>query len=292
MSACTGLLYVGDGDGGRIRVACGRCLSCRSARAKSWSLRCWHEAKCWQHNWFLTLTYDDAHLPEFGSLRKEDYQRFLKRLRKRFSGHCSSPLGDSPIRYYGCGEYGSTTSRPHYHLLLFNLQLLDARQRSRGVFTSGSLSELWRFGNHVLAPVTPASASYVAGYETDKLRRAVGESRRPIVVVDEATGELLSEREPEFKTMSNRPGIGSYWYRRYGFGDLRHGYAVGPGGVKGPIPRFYEDKRELDDPALVEEQAFQRAVFQASLGLDTDLQRASRHADLVARLRNRRSKPL
>ena len=61
-------------------------------------------------NSFVTLTYDDDHLPEYNSLNYKHFQDFMKRLRKSHNG----------VRFYMCGEYGEDFSRPHYHALLFN----------------------------------------------------------------------------------------------------------------------------------------------------------------------------
>jgi hypothetical protein len=70
---------------------------------------------CHERNVFLTLTYDDEHLPIGGSLYKRDLQNFFKRLRKNLKGR--------KIKYYACGEYGETTFRPHYHAIIFGLGL-------------------------------------------------------------------------------------------------------------------------------------------------------------------------
>lgn len=68
-------------------------------------------------SYFLTLTYSDEHVPIAGdslSLCKSDYQRFLKRLRKRLSS-----LDDITLRYVVVGEYGGKTDRPHYHFAIY-----------------------------------------------------------------------------------------------------------------------------------------------------------------------------
>lgn len=48
------------------------------------------------------------------TLRYTDVQKFLKRLRRY-----NEKKGLPRLRYCYCGEYGPTTARPHYHLLLF-----------------------------------------------------------------------------------------------------------------------------------------------------------------------------
>ena len=67
-------------------------------------MRCMHEAQMHECNCFVTLTYEVA--PR--SLQYEDFQKFLKRLRKN-SGKA--------VRYFACGEYGEEGGRPHFHAL-------------------------------------------------------------------------------------------------------------------------------------------------------------------------------
>ena len=104
----------------RTLVPCGKCPSCLSDRARDWSNRCLMELKTSGSAIFVTLTYDDFHLPiddDGPTLRVRDVQLFFKRLRKDFP--------NSRIRYLLSGEYGSKTSRPHYHAIIFGLSLSD-----------------------------------------------------------------------------------------------------------------------------------------------------------------------
>ena len=79
-----------------LDVPCGHCLACRIARTREWTVRLLHESEFWEDTSFITLTYDDEHVPvtyyaedEFGSarggftLRSRDLQLFMKRLRKK-----------------------------------------------------------------------------------------------------------------------------------------------------------------------------------------------------------------
>ena len=86
-------------------------------RSREWAIRCVHEASLNDVNCFLTLTYDDDHVPAGLSLFYPDFQAFMKRLRARFS--------NVRVRFYMCGEYGDNFDRPHYHALLFGFDFLD-----------------------------------------------------------------------------------------------------------------------------------------------------------------------
>ena len=111
-------------------LPCGQCRSCRLARSKEWAIRLSLEAERHDHNYFVTLTYDDYHLPrgEFvdysgdvweSNLCKSDVQKFLKKLRKfEVSQGNVDDVGRCKVRVFYCGEYGDQNGRPHYHLIL------------------------------------------------------------------------------------------------------------------------------------------------------------------------------
>lgn len=98
-----------------IAIPCGHCIGCRLDQSRQWADRMMLELEHTGKAIFLTLTYDNDHVPlsvdddtgEFSwfTLNKRDLQLFFKRLRKKFS--------DKEVRYYAVGEYGSNTLRPH-----------------------------------------------------------------------------------------------------------------------------------------------------------------------------------
>lgn len=125
---------------------------------------------------FVTLTYGKEHHPADGSLVPKHFTDWLKRLR--------AAVHPIRFRYYGVGEYGGNTWRPHYHAALF------------GICPDPTLmSSTWPMGFTMVGPLTPQSMAYVAGYVCKKMTRA-DDSR-------------LSGRVPEFARMSLRPGIGA-----------------------------------------------------------------------------------
>lgn len=185
-------------------VPCNRCLNCRLSKARTWSQRCILESKSWQDNWFVTLTYDDEHIVpvvneetgEFinGQLVPSDVTEFLKRLREHFRDKYNH-IG---IRYYMCGEYGDTTYRPHYHLILFNLPIDDLKLYSKSplgdvYYNSPLLTEKWGKGHVVVGEVTEQSAAYVARYVMKKAK-------------DDTDYDALGLHK-EYTRMSTRPGI-------------------------------------------------------------------------------------
>lgn len=144
---------------------CGHCPACLKARKRDWIIRMKHESEYYpDSSVFLTLTYANEHLKS-PSLIKEDYQKFLKRLRRRFSY--------LKIRYYICGEYGSKHLRPHFHLILFGLppSMLEYYKPSPQYKYNVSkvIDSLWPFGYNVVGSCSSKSISYVAGYVQKKI---------------------------------------------------------------------------------------------------------------------------
>lgn len=166
-----------------------------------------HESSLYDENAFVTLTYSDDHLPPGGSLDKVAFQLFMKRLRKRIG---------QPVRFFHCGEYGERSGRPHYHALLFGYDFPDKKPWSlRGehpTWRSDLLEDLWPMGQSEIGSVTFESAAYVARYIVKKVtgRGAAAHYER----CNPETGELVHQ-EPEYTTMSRRPGIGARWFQKW-----------------------------------------------------------------------------
>jgi len=173
-------------------------MDCRLDYSRTWAIRISHEASMHEDNCFLTLTYDDAHLPPTGSLSKHDCQLFMKKLRHRIP---------TKIRFFLAGEYSPELERPHYHVCLMNCPLPDPRRvapskkTKHPLFEHDLIDESWPHGMARFGELTFKSASYVASYCTKKLTG-------PDAV-------WYHGRQPEFSLMSRNPGIGSGWFDRY-----------------------------------------------------------------------------
>jgi hypothetical protein len=255
-----------------------------------------HEASLYDNNCFLTLTYDDEHLPEDGSLRYEDFQLFMKRFRKRFKGlqpvtytptetvyntfqsdvdgkPISFPVGKRkldpvtsfPIRFYMAGEYGEKFRRPHFHACIFNFDFPDKKyfKKTPGgsrIFTSAALSELWPFGYASIGNVTFESAAYVARYIMKKVNISSSTPhhlRNHYVEVDD--DGVISELVPEFNKMSLKPGIGQGWFDKFKDEVYPDDFVVVNGRQCKP-PRFYDKKFAEDFPIEFESIQFDRYV--------------------------------
>lgn len=235
-----------------IALRCGQCIGCRLNAANAWAVRCVHEASCHEFNSFVTLTYDEEHLPQHGSLNYTDFQKFMKRLRKRIG---------TPVRFYMCGEYGETFSRPHYHALLFGCRFVDSRQSNSvyskaPIYRSETLEKLWPFGMSSIGEVNMATASYVAKYTLKKVYGSKADDHYKRVIPE--TGEIISLM-PEFSRMSLKPGIGFRWLEQYGSDVWNWDNIVIDGKVM-PVPRYYDKVIAVMNPERSEEIEFERSV--------------------------------
>ncbi|AXB22582.1 replication initiation protein [Alces alces faeces associated microvirus MP15 5067] len=209
-------------------VPCGKCIPCKVQKAREWSMRCMLELPYWYDADFVTLTYDDEHLPENGSLVKKDLTDFFKRLRRDLE-----PLN---IKYFACGEYGENTMRPHYHAIIFGVGLSERENKSLGCFYSDNnlIENNWPYGNVFNGQVTPNSCRYCAEYVFKKYN-----GKKKIEVYDN-----LGLQQP-FQVQSN--GIGKR-YLDENMNDLfQRGYVLYHGKPYS-FPRYFADKLKSNDP--------------------------------------------
>lgn len=210
-----------------------------------------HEAQLHQENAFLTLTYDEAHLPPGRSLYYRHYQLFQKRLRR------ANPK--KKIRFYMCGEYGEQFDRPHYHSCLFGHDFPDKVYHAKTgsgskIYTSAQLSALWPHGFSSIGSVNFESAAYVARYITKKITGDLAPSHYRYI--DAETGET-TERTPEFNHMSLKPGIGANWLKKYRSDVYPSGEVVMNGRTM-RAPRYYDRDYKNHDQLAYEQLQYGR----------------------------------
>lgn len=165
-----------------VEIPCGRCPGCIEDRANDWAARCVLEMeKTDKPSHFLTLTFDNDQVLKHPEVSKRDLQLFFKRLRKHTG---------QAFRYLACGEYGSRTKRPHYHAILFGLDLDDLKPFGpNGICTSQTVSKAWPFGFITVQPADFGTCKYVAGYLCKQ-------------------APINDGRSSPFLLMSRRPGLG------------------------------------------------------------------------------------
>lgn len=216
---------------GYEKIPCQKCWACQLNYSAEWATRIMLEAKKYETNFFITLTYDDEHVPILSKIEyQEEYKAhgeiletneikiendgtwkyslvpdhmktFLNSLRKHFERN-----GHTGVKYFYCGEYGSTTERPHYHIILINCPLdinkfydthIDTNYKAH--WKSHELEKYWSKGMIDIAELEWSCAAYVARYCTKKLD-----------FTQDKRIYLNEGRLPEFIRMSK--GIGFDYY--------------------------------------------------------------------------------
>uniref|UniRef100_A0AAU8AUZ5 Replication initiator protein n=1 Tax=Dulem virus 151 TaxID=3145628 RepID=A0AAU8AUZ5_9VIRU len=252
-----------------VTIPCGQCIGCRIEYSRQWANRCMLELEYHDSAYFITLTYDNEHIPityyadsetgealPAGTLCKRDFQLFMKRLRKAFL--------DDHIRFFMCGEYGDDTFRPHYHAIIYGLHLNDLVPYKRSpdgkfiYYNSPCLQRCWSvvekskdgitplaspIGFAVVAQVTWETCAYVARYVMKKQKGPMSEVYQTFNI------------EPPFTLMSRKPGIARQWYEDhpdcydYEFINIK----TETGGKKFRPPRYFDSLLEHDDPDKYEQ---------------------------------------
>ena len=246
-----------------ISLPCGQCIGCRLERSRQWAMRCMHEASLHERNAFITLTYDEASLPSGGSLVYGDFQKFMKRLRKRVG----------KVSFYVGGEYGEQLSRPHFHACIFGYDFPDKvyfKKSSDGskLFTSKLLESLWPHGLCSTGSVTFASAAYIARYCVQKVNGDLAEAYYRVITDD---GEII-DLCPEFNHMSLKPAVGKRWLEKYMSDVFPRDYVV-VNGVKTKPPKYYDRIFEEVDPGRFSDIVAQRELDSCNNMLDNSYSR-------------------
>lgn len=230
------------GDVVPVALPCGRCIGCRLERSRMWAMRCVFEAKSYEHNSFITLTYDEEHVPDDYSLKKRDFQLFMKRLREDIRQDClKKGIPEKKIRFFACGEYGEKTFRPHYHAIIFNHKFDDEEEEIRHtadglkkVLVSPKLTKIWGKGITATGEMTFSSAAYVARYCLKKINGPDAES-------------YYFGREPEFSLMSRMPGIGYEWFKKYKKSIFSNDFCMVRGKKCKPPPYYDKCLEKIDE---------------------------------------------
>lgn len=183
-------------------VPCGTCLGCLEDRQKVWYFRNMFE---WHFNsvqaYFVTLTYDDVHLPmhdisEDGDykwipvIQHKDVYKFIRRLKYHIPR----------FRYFGISEYSpSPMLRPHFHIIIYLKSpvplefMVDSVVKAWSEPYSSVKDNVIIYGRPQVEELTSGRISYVTTY---LLTKQYGEDKL----------YPLSAFPKNFQ--SNRPGIG------------------------------------------------------------------------------------
>lgn len=285
-----------------VTIPCGQCIGCRIDRSREWANRCLMELESHpEGGYFLTLTYNDMHLPWSWyadpytgeaqpslTLDRRDVQLFIKRLRRA--------TGQS-LRYFGCGEYGPRTMRPHYHLIIFGLVLDDLEplpgRSSQGYtyYRSKLVEDCWSFGmrdqyRHDVSPTVyddrgrPRKVTSTAGYVVVGAISWETCAYTARYVTKKLTGDAAQYYDyfnitPPFSMMSLKPGIGADFYRPEIYEHEHIVLSTPTGGRKFRPPKYFDRMFDIEYPEKmleIKRDRVRKAELQKQLQLEkTDL---------------------
>lgn len=196
-------------------VPCGNCPECARAKLNAWLFRLQQEMKITTTPLFITLTYNETTVPKTptgqNTLKKSDVQDFLKRLRFHYS-----KISKKQIRYFAVGEYGTNTKRPHYHIVMLNMD------------TPKLIGETWHNGIDLTLPLKGGGIPYVLKYLH---KRKIKKSE-------------TDDRILEFSLMSKKIGANFLTPARIKFHNQTPEmcYIRTEDGIKMSLPKYYKDK--------------------------------------------------
>ena len=209
-----------------IVIPCGQCLLCQTAEYKEWALRCLLEAREYDNNQFITLTYNEENEPVKGVNRAE-ITRFMHNLREHFR----RKKKHTGIRFYASAEYGKKSLRAHYHFLLFNCpsfgdeEYYKKNDYGQALYTSEILKHLWGKGFCTIGAVTRQSCDYVTRFRLKNFYR-----------------KLPKHLQHEFHCMSTQKGIGIDYLIKNLDRIIAEDAIHVTGNITAKLPRFYDRK--------------------------------------------------
>ena len=127
-------------DKQEMMIPCGKCANCRKKDKNRLVSRLTLEDRIAVSAFFVTLTYNDQHLPIINgvpSLNPKHVTDFIKRVRNYLNGvgkagpykigvdqkaiHDNLKAQGKNFKYFLVGDYGDVYQRPLYHLILYNI---------------------------------------------------------------------------------------------------------------------------------------------------------------------------
>lgn len=272
------------------KIPCLQCSGCIERNSREWAIRCMFEKALWKENYFITLTYDDDHIPiapeELKDTRNgvtyvndgswidntlipKDAKDFIDDIRDHYRYH----YGHIGIRYFGCGEYGSQTQRCHFHIILFNFPLLNRKKwneekqiwedapadlkvykvtKDETLFTCDEIQKKWGKGFITIGEVNWDTCAYTARYVMKK----AGVKKIPREYFFE------NGRQPEYVFMSRKPGIGYDYFANKADTIYENDEIIIRGHKEkiSPVkpPSFFDKKYDLINHEKMQEIKYQR----------------------------------
>lgn len=215
-----------------VDVPCGKCVYCLSNKRNEWCFRMAEEFKNSFTAYFITLTYSDDEIPvlkkdgnivrgkdvkidDIGCravLYKRDVQLYIKNIREVNR----RDFFNEGVKYFMVGEYSPISMRPHYHVIIFNIDPKTPYEK------------YWKKGFVSVGKVETASINYVTKYLINFDR--------------ENEKEKLPKEHRTFTNISQ--GLGKSYIKRAGYYSKRNNdFTVRhESGIKTSMPRYYQER--------------------------------------------------
>lgn len=214
----------------QIPAPCGRCPNCLRRQRQEWFIRNKIELQNSQNGFFITLTYEESHLPHshdgLPCFSVDDIQKWLKRFRKS--------LNTVGVKYFLASEYGDQFGRPHYHALLYNIPKEKVNE------LHSIIARTWQKGFVSVSQITDRRIGYVCKYMLARCQRKKDYNDPALA---------------PFYLSSRRPCIGSAYLTddnlRYHLGNKTTAFNLF--GLKTTLPTYYKRKIFENYPEIKEE---------------------------------------
>lgn len=192
------------------RFPCGKCRACKVKLVNEKTVKGYYAVHVFRtQGQFVTLTYDDEHLP-YG-LQHEDFRNFMKRLRKLD--------GTTGVKFFVAGEYGEENGREHYHIVFFNY-----------TYDADTLMRAWKKGFVHDGTLTFNAIKYANGYVNKKGYNPDLDKRPPYGRFSIGMPDGMSENEIEEMCATGKVRMNGKLYSaprswRYRYNDIWRYYA-------------------------------------------------------------------
>lgn len=207
---------------------CGKCPACLANRQRAFCFRLDQERKVCKFYFWLTLQYDDDHVPKLENeemcFSKEHCRLFFEKIRKRYQEN------GFKFKHFLVSEYGPNgTHRPHYHclLLVYSDHSLSQSYKDRQEMKDFIIHCSWPNGHVTEKSFHGRVLSYLTKYCCKPEILGQKHSMKPFTLISRGIGlsYLDSISEDQKKQMIENLDFSV----RYGSGKIQ-------------LPRYYVDK--------------------------------------------------
>jgi len=209
---------------GFVSYPCGKCIPCLERKILDWDTRIRVELNgCKKNKYFLTLTYNEINVPYkkckngeiYRNLDKEQFKSYINRVKQHLK-----------FKYFACGEYGDHGDRPHYHMIVWDLEHIRDKNNQRDISKEYYHELFFRYWKNT------KTKQFLGDIQLEQLK-----VNSPTYLLKYLLKQQINEKaelENPFYLNSNRISYNhcmafKHWYRRY----------LQSSGGDWPLPRLF-----------------------------------------------------